>query len=142
MSSLKEKAAAYSVGGDYNCAESTLLAANDQYGLGLAEDAARLMGGFGGGIASGLTCGALCGSAAALGKLLLRGPAHKQPEFRALCAEYAAAFRETMGGTQCSELKPCYYVAGKGCVRAIEKNAELLESFIDARGLGEKKPEE
>ena len=140
--SLKEKAAAYSAYGNYNCAESTLLAANDHYGLGLAEDAARLMGGFGGGIASGLTCGALCGSASVLGKLLLRGPAHAQPDFRALCAEYVTAFRETMGGTQCSELKPCYYITGKGCVRAIEKNAELLEAFIATRGLADKVPED
>ena len=140
--SLKEKAAAYSADGNYNCAESTLLAANDHYSLGLPEDAARLMGGFGGGIASGLTCGALCGAAAVLGKLQLRGPAHKQPDFRSLCAEYVTAFRGAMGGTQCSELRPCYYVNGKGCVRAIEKNAELLEAFIAARGLADRPPEE
>ena len=128
--SMKEKSAAYCLDGDYNCAESTLLAANDHYELGLSGEDAKLMGGFGGGLASGLACGALCGSLAVLGKLVLHGPAHKQPGFRALCAEYVNAFRETMGGTQCSELKSCYYVQGQGCVRAIEKNAELLEKFI------------
>ncbi|MBO6041507.1 MAG: C-GCAxxG-C-C family protein [Oscillospiraceae bacterium] len=127
---LKEKAADYSRNGDYNCAESTLLAANDLYGLGLSQEDAKLMGGFGGGLASGLACGALCGSVAVMGKLALQGPAHKQPDFRAMCAEYVNAFRETMGGVQCSELKSCYYVQGQGCVRAIEKNAALLESFI------------
>lgn len=132
---LKEKAASYSREGDFNCAESTLLAANDLYGLGLSPEDVKLMGGFGGGLASGLACGALCGSVAALGKMALRGPAHKQPAFRALCAEYVNAFRETMGGTQCSELKGCYYVQGKGCVRAIEKNAELLEAFIAGHDL-------
>lgn len=133
--SLKEKAAALCLGGDYNCAESTLLAASELYDLGLGAEDAKLMGGFGGGLASGLTCGALCGSAAALGKMALRGPAHRQPDFRALCGEYVNAFRETMGGTQCSELKSCYYVQGQGCVRAIEKNAELLEAFIASHDL-------
>ena len=128
--SLKEIASAYCLNGDYNCAESTLLAANNLYNLGLTKEDVKLMGGFGGGLASGLACGALCGSAAVLGKMVLRGPAHKQPDFRAMCAEYVSAFRETMGGTECSELKSCYYVQGQGCVRAIEKNAELLEAFI------------
>ena len=133
--SLKEKAAARCRGGDFNCAESTLLGAADHYGLPLTEEDAKLMGGFGGGMGSGLTCGALCGSAAVLGKLALRGPAHKQPEFKALCAEYVNAFREAMGGTECSELKSCYYVQGQGCIRAIEKNAELLEGFIASHDL-------
>ena len=134
---LKEKAAAFSRDGDYNCAESTLLAAGGLYSLGLSEEDAKLMGGFGGGLASGLACGALCGSLAALGKLALHGPAHKQPDFRAMCAEYVAAFRQTMGGVQCSELKSCYYVQGRGCVAAIEKNAALLEEFIASHGLTE-----
>ena len=51
------------------------------------------------------------------------------------------AFSEAMGGTQCSELRARYFVRGKGCVAAIEKNAELLEAFIEAHGLAEKKPE-
>lgn len=133
--SLKEKASAWCLGGDYNCAESTLLAANEQYDLGLTAEDAKLMGGFGGGLGSGLTCGALCGSAAVLGKMALRGPAHKQPDFRALCGEYVNAFRETMGGTECRELKSCYYVQGQGCIRAIEKNAGLLEAFIESHDL-------
>ena len=112
--SMKEKAAAYCLGGDYNCAESTLLAANDHYDLSLTVEDAKLMGGFGGGLASGLACGALCGSLAVLGKLVLHGPAHKQPDFRALCAEYVNAFRETMGGTECRELKSSYHVQGRG----------------------------
>ena len=122
-----------------NCAESTLLAVNEEYGLGLSEEDAVVMGGFGGGLASGLTCGALCGSIAALGKMLLKGPAHSQPDFHPLCAEYVAAFRDAMGSTDCKDLRPVYAEPGKGCIRAIEKNADLLEEFISSHGLTEKK---
>ncbi len=135
MSTLKEKAAAYCREKNCNCAESTLLGAGDHYGLGLCEKDACLMGAFGGGLASGLTCGALCGTAAALGRLLLHGPAHLEPQFRPLVAEYVAAFRQTMGGTQCAELRDRYFDPEEGCVRAIEKASELLESFVASRGL-------
>ena len=132
---LKEQAEMYAREKNCNCAESTLLAASDEYGLGLGAEDAKLMGGFGGGLASGLACGALCGSLAALGKMLLHGPAHEMPEFRGLCAEYVNAFRETMGGTDCRELREKYFEPGKGCVKAIAKNAELLERFIASHGL-------
>ena len=114
---LKERAVEYSRDKNCNCAESTLLAFSDEYGLGLGAEDAKLMGGFGGGLASGLACGALCGSLAALGKLLLPGPAH------------------AMGGTDCRELREKYFEPGKGCVRAIEKNAVLLSEFVSSRGL-------
>lgn len=136
---LKDKAAAYSQEKNCNCAESTLLAAEEYYGFGNGAEDAAFVGGFGGGIGCGMTCGALCGSIAALGKLLLDGPAHTMPEFRALCAEYAGIFRENMGGTDCRDVKPNFAVPGLGCVKAIEKNAELLEAFIAAHGLAEKK---
>ena len=132
---LKERAVEYSRDKNCNCAESTLLAFSDEYGLGLGAEDAKLMGGFGGGLAFGLACGALCGSLAALGKLLLPGPAHETPAFRALSAEYVALFREAMGGTDCRELREKYFEPGKGCVRAIEKNAVLLSEFVSSRGL-------
>ena len=132
---LKEQAEMYAGEKNCNCAESTLLAAGDVYDLGLRSGDAALMGGFGGGLASGLACGALCGSLAALGKMLLHGPAHEMPEFRGLCAEYVNAFREAMGGTDCREIRSLYFEPGKGCVKAIAKNAELLERFIASHGL-------
>ena len=136
---LKDTAGKYAQEKGCNCAESTLLAVNEVYGLGMSDGDAAVMGGFGGGLACGLTCGALCGSVAALGKMLLKGPAHSQPDFRPLCAEYVEAFRDAMGATDCKDLRPVYFEPGKGCIRAIEKNAELLEAFIESRGLAEKK---
>ena len=131
---LKETAESYSLGG-CNCAESTLLAVGDEYKLGLGAEEIKLMGGFGGGLASGLACGALCGSLAALGRMLLDGKAHDSPDFRPLCAEYVAAFRETMGGTDCREIKALYNEPGRGCVKAVAKNAELFARFAEAHGL-------
>ena len=46
---LKEKALSY-YDADYNCAESILRGGNDAYGLGLDENALKVIAGFGGGI--------------------------------------------------------------------------------------------
>jgi C_GCAxxG_C_C family probable redox protein len=135
---LKETAATYSLEKGCNCAESTLLAVNDEYGLGLGDEEIKLVSGFGGGLASGLACGALCGSLAALGRMLLNGRAHTDPDFRPLCAEYVAAFREAMGGTDCREIRDRWFVPGRGCVAAVEKNAELFASFVESHGLNQK----
>ncbi len=139
---LKDTAKRYCKELGCNCAESTLLAVSDEYGLGLGPEDAKLMGGFGGGLGSGLTCGALCGAVAALGKMHLETVAHAAPEFRGLCAEYVAAFREAMGGTECSVIKPLYFVPGKGCIAAIQKAADTFEAFADAHGYPKESEEE
>lgn len=50
----------------YNCAESTLHAANDVWELGLDDSVFKVMAGFGGGMGVKNVCGAVRGGIAAL----------------------------------------------------------------------------
>ncbi len=112
----------------YNCAESVLRAANDQYGLGLSEEALCTAGGFGGGMGCGSACGALCGAIQALGAAMLTGRAADCPGFRDKCAGYYRAFEQALGSAMCSELKK----PGVRCAAVVDKAYELLEEILDA----------
>ena len=94
---------------DYNCAESVLRAANQEYGLGLKEEALRLVAGFGGGMGCGEVCGALSGLIAALSEMRVRDRAHTTPGFSEECAEWVASFEKKTGGLRCCELKKRWF---------------------------------
>mgnify|MGYP000709057425 CR=1 FL=1 len=47
---LREHATHYYMEDNCNCAEAVLMAANAEYGLGLSDDACKLVGGFGAGM--------------------------------------------------------------------------------------------
>ena len=47
---MEERLYDYFITRDYNCAETILRAANDQYGLGLREQDFKLVSAFGGGM--------------------------------------------------------------------------------------------
>ncbi len=59
-----------------NCAEATLAGANDSLGLGLADDAIKLVGGFGGGFGCGRLCGALAAAITVISKEMIAERAH------------------------------------------------------------------
>lgn len=94
---LRETAKKYYLEQNYNCAESVLRAANEEYGLGLDEGALKLMAGFGGGMGCGGVCGALSGGIAALSKLRVSDRAHTTPGFSGECAGLVAALRKRWG---------------------------------------------
>lgn len=127
----KEQVNEYYIEKDHNCAESTLLVANDNFGLGLTLEDMKLVSGFGGGFGCESFCGALCGSISVLGKLFVEGRAHATEGFGALCAEYVKRFENELGSTCCAELKKKYFVEGQRCKETVIKNAELLETYIN-----------
>ncbi len=112
---------------DYNCAEAVLLWADEQYGLGIAPEDAKLVSGFGGGLGCGENCGALLGALAALSKMLVRGRAHETPEFRERCARLVDRFRADLGSIQCAELKEKYRRPDVRCLYVVERAAALLD---------------
>ncbi len=135
---LAEKITAYYCK-DYNCAEATLSGANEAYGLGLDEAALKLVGGFGGGFGCEITCGALCGAMAVLSALAITEHAHATPGFKAICAEYVALFEKEVGSVSCRELKKKYLKEGKRCQETVERNAALLETYVETlreKGIG------
>ena len=116
--------------GNYNCAETVLLWANERYGLGLAPEDARLVSGFGGGLGCGENCGAPLGAMAALSKRLVTDRAHTTPGFREACADLADRFRRDLGSIQCAELKARYRRPDVRCLYVVKRAAAILDQCM------------
>ena len=129
---LAETAKKYYLEGDYNCAESVLLAANEAYGLGLDPDTCyRLVSAFGGGMGCGSVCGALAGAMAALGQVAVTGRAHATEGFKDLCAGFVAAFEKELGAQDCKTLKERYFAEGSRCLQTVVLACGVLEKQME-----------
>lgn len=113
-----------------NCAEALLMAANEQYNLGLTDENIHLVGAFGGGMGCGSTCGALCGMIAALGAMRIRTTAHEAEGLRDESAALVKAFEEKLGSTVCEKLMELYKTPETRCVKTVELAAEVFEDFL------------
>ena len=130
---LRDTAAKYYLNGDYNCAESVLLAANEEYGFGLDKEHCHyLVSAFGGGMGCGLLCGAIAGAMAALGQQAVTGRAHATEGFKDLCAGMAAEMEAALGGMNCSVIKPALFTPGRRCAETVRRAADVLEKRMDA----------
>ena len=116
--------------GDYNCAETVLLWANERYGLRVAPEDVALVSGFGGGLGCGETCGALLGALAALSKTLVRERAHATPGFKEACAGLVDRFRAELGSIQCTELKEKYRRPDVRYLYVVERAAAVLDEYM------------
>jgi len=125
---LRDRVKKYYLDEGYNCAESMLLAANEEYAMGLGESELQLMKGFGGGMAVGHACGALTGSVAALGKLCCidkdKDTSHE------IIAEFVEAFEKVAGHTRCDVLTPMYKKEDVRCYELLLKAADALEESV------------
>ena len=85
---LAEIAKKYYLEKGANCSEAVVKAANEAYGLGLDEQALKLVSGFGGGCGCGDLCGAIAGALSVLSVLSV-GPnrAHGTEGFGPLFGE-------------------------------------------------------
>ena len=128
---LCEAAEKYYLGGDYNCAESVLLAANEVYGFGLDMDSCvKLVSAFGGGMGCGKLCGAVAGAMAALGFTAVTGRAHATEGFKDLCADTAAKLEAALGSTECARVKPAFFCEGTRCLAAVKAACAVLEEQL------------
>ena len=129
---LADVAERYFLQGDFNCAESVLLAANDVYELGLDKESChRLVSAFGGGMGCGLLCGAIAGAMAALGQVAVNERAHVTEGFKELCADTAAKMEEALGSVNCSVIKPEFFVEGRRCAETVRRAADVLEAQME-----------
>lgn len=131
---LRDKVMKYNREMDRNCAESILLAANEQYELGLNNEDIKLVSAFGGGMGCGSTCGALAGAMAALGKIMVEDCAHATVGFKDHCASLVKEFEETLGDIDCRNLIGKYRTVDTGCLTTIELAADVLEAHISKLG--------
>ena len=132
---LKNRAYEYFITKDHNCAETSLLAASDEYGLDIGPEEMKLVSACGGGMGCGKLCGVLAGSMAALGKLAVNGRAHATQDFDSLCAGLCEAFKAGLGSTECAELKPMYRNDEVRCLKTVELGLDVFEAYAKEKGL-------
>ena len=120
----------YYLEGDYNCAETLLLAANDAYALGLPEGAHRLVSDFGAGMGCERACGAVCGALAALGCLRANGRAHATEGFKELSAGFVNKVEAECGSIECSALMERYRKEDTRCLDTVLRIADALDAYL------------
>ena len=119
----------------YNCAETLVILGNERYGLGLTEDAFRLLSGFGGGMYVGKTCGAITGALAVLGKLAVADRSHQTEGWGGKVEGLLTAYQEAYGSTDCDDIVPNYRTEEGGCCPTVELALEALDAYVKEQGL-------
>lgn len=115
---------------DFNCAETMLYAANEEYNLNLDKKALKTMAAFGGGMAIESICGAVTGSLAVLGIMFTKERAHESEKVKQLSQEFFKEFEEKLSTSNCKELKEKYRNEEIRCSSILYAAAEVLENII------------
>ncbi len=115
----------------YNCAETTLRAANEAWEMNLPEEAFRLMGGFGGGMGVKGVCGGVSGGVAALSHYYVQISGHQSPLLMAKAKLFQELVSERMGSTACADLMPKYLTEKDSCMPTISLIAQILDEVKD-----------
>ena len=131
---LKDRAREYFIDKDMNCAEASLCAIRDEYGLDIPEDDIKLVSAFGGGMGCGKTCGVICGCLAAYGKMTVTGRAHTTEKFSPNCMKLYRAIAKELGADMCAELKPMYFDKELRCLKKVEIGLDAFEKFMAEGG--------
>lgn len=119
---------------DYNCAETLIRAADEEYNLGMSDESLRLMSGFGGGMGCGDTCGALSSAMAVISTFLVEDKAHATEGFGDKCGAFCHRFEQQQGSTKCSVIKEKNVTEDRRCLKTVEDAYALLEEFLIAEG--------
>ena len=137
---LKDRIPEIYINNNYNCAETIIRAANEEYSLGLSKDALTLVAGFGGGMCALSTCGCLTGAITVLSKIYVEEKAHETEGFNRIIKGFYKLFTETFGSEDCRDIMPKHRKQGEErCMETILMTAELLDQYLKALGyLGEK----
>jgi len=115
---------------DFNCAETILYAANEEYGLNLDKNTLKTMAAFGGGMAIESICGAVTGSLAVLGIMFTKERAHESEKVKQLSQEFFQRFEDKLTTSNCKELKEKYRNDEIRCSSILYAAAEVLERIV------------
>lgn len=120
----------YSKEYDFNCAETMLYAANEEYNLNLDKNALKTMAAFGGGMAIESICGAVTGSLAVLGIMFTKERSHESEKMKQLSQEFFKGFEDKLNTSNCKELKEKYRNDEIRCSSILYAAAEVLEDIV------------
>lgn len=113
----------------FNCAESTLMACNEAWDLGLSEEQMLVMGGFGSGMGVKDVCGAVTGGIAGLSVKYAVNTGHESPLLMKKVQTYVEQIQKEIGHIHCRELAPLYQFTNPviGCAHT----CQLLTAVLD-----------
>lgn len=114
-----------------NCAEALLMAANEEYKLGLDDKFIKAVCPFGGGIQSEKTCGALLGAVAALGIMFAEERPTTNDKMKEITKKYVEEFEKEFGALDCATIKAHHRSETEGCNTVKIRAAEVFERVIN-----------
>ena len=114
-----------------NCAESLLMAANEEYKLGLDERFIKAICPFGGGIQSEKTCGALLGAVAALGVMYTEERPTSNEKMKEMTKKLVEEFEKEFGSLDCATIKAHHRSETEGCNPVRIRAAEVFERVMN-----------
>lgn len=109
----------------FNCAETMLLAANDEFNLNLDESHIRIMSGFGGGVCKEILCGAVTGGVAVLSIIF-----KDKDLLKKLVIEFQEQTENVFSSNDCSDIKPILRDEFNKCAKVIDKAYQILKTLI------------
>jgi len=114
-----------------NCAEALLMAANEEFKLGLDERIIKAVCPFGGGIQSEKTCGALLGSVAALGVMYTEDRPASNDKMKEITKRLVEEFEKEFGSLDCATIKAHHRSETEGCRPVRIRAAEVFERVMN-----------
>ncbi len=113
-----------------NCAETLLMAANEEYKLGLDERFIKAVCPFGGGIQSEKTCGALLGAVSALGVMYAEEKPSTNDKMKEITQRFVEEFEKEFGSLECAYIKAHHRSETEGCNPVKLRAAEVFERIM------------
>ncbi|MEL7606930.1 hypothetical protein SDC9_49117 [bioreactor metagenome] len=114
-----------------NCAEIMLMAADEQYKLGLDERFFKAVCPFGGGFQTENTCGALLGALAAIGLMYTEERPTTNDKMKEKTKQFVAEFEKEFGALDCANIKAHHRSETEGCAPVKIRTAEVFERVIN-----------
>lgn len=114
-----------------NCAEIMLMAADEQYRLGLDERFFKAVCPFGGGFQTENTCGALLGALAAIGLMYTEERPTTNDKMKEKTKQFVAEFEKEFGALDCANIKAHHRSETEGCAPVKIRTAEVFERVIN-----------
>jgi C_GCAxxG_C_C family probable redox protein len=113
-----------------NCAEILLMAANEEYQLGLDNRFIKAVCPFGGGIQTEKTCGALLGAVAALGVMYAEKRPTTNDRLKEITKKFVEEFEKEFGASDCATIKANHRSETEGCNPVKLRTAEVFERVM------------
>lgn len=114
-----------------NCAETLLMAANEEYKLGLDDRFIKAVCPFGGGLQSEKTCGALLGAVAALGIMYAEEKPTENEKMKEMTKKMVEEFEKEFGALDCAYIKAHHRSEIEGCSPVRIRTAEVFERVME-----------